>query len=51
MTTYYLGLVTASLRMLSAINPLPEMSLECIRFRKADHLKIVLNYRMDQIPL
>lgn len=51
MTTSYLGLGVASLRILSAVNPLPEMSLECIRFHKADHLKIVLNYRMDQIPL
>lgn len=34
-----------------AINPLPEMTLELIRVYKPDYLKIVLNYRMNQIPL
>ena len=34
-----------------AINPLPEITLELIRFYKPDYLKIVLNYRMNQIPL
>ena len=50
-TIYYLGLVAAALKIFSAIIPLPEMSLVRIRFHKADHLKIVLNYRMDRIPL
>lgn len=48
---YYLSLVAALMKIFFAIIPLPQMSQEHISFHKADHLKIVLNYRMDQIPL